>query len=340
MNPLCCVEGSRGVYVGACEPLLGQLLPKANVVVVVDRQVRRLYPWLVATDRVVVIDGGEEHKTMQTIERICRQFVEMGVDRSTFVLGIGGGVVTDMTGFAASIYMRGLRFGFVSTTLLGEVDASVGGKNGVNLDGYKNMMGTFNQPEFVVCDPALLCSLSKRMLRAGLAEAIKTAIIGDVALFECLEQSSFEMLRADTDLLSYIVSACIRLKSRVVSQDLRETGLRRLLNLGHTFAHAIEKCSHKMTHGEAVAVGLHLIADLAVRMGRMKRADRDRIERLLRRYGFDLELPVPLYRLVDAASKDKKREAGALHLVVPEAIGRCEVVDLSLAEFSRLLLAE
>ena len=182
----------------------------------------------------MLIGTGQSVKTLQTVERVLRRVIELGVDRKTFVLGIGGGIVTDVAGFAASIYMRGLRFGFVSTTLLGQVDASVGGKNGVNLDGYKNMTGTFTQPDFVVYDPALLRTLPDREFRAGLAEVVKSAIIADAELFARLEQSDFATLRRDTDLLADALSAAVRVKADIVERDERESGERRKLNLGHT----------------------------------------------------------------------------------------------------------
>ena len=254
MKPAFNVRQQSQVYIGSAAELLPELLPEGRVVVVSDATIDRLYHPLLAKYDAVLIGTGESIKTLQTVETIYRRFIELGVDRATFVLAVGGGIVTDVAGFAASTYMRGLRFGFVSTTLLGQVDASVGGKNGVNVDGYKNMAGTFTQPQFVVCDPALLRSLPDREFRAGLAEVVKAAIIADADLFARIEQVSFETLRADTDLLADVISAAIRVKADIVEYDEKETGERRKLNLGHTLAHAIEKSSNRMNHGEAVAV--------------------------------------------------------------------------------------
>ena len=254
------------------------------------------------------------------------------------VLAVGGGIVTDVAGFAASTYMRGLRFGFVSTTLLGQVDASVGGKNGVNVDGYKNMAGTFTQPQFVVCDPSLLRSLPDREFRAGLAEVVKAAIIADADLFARIEQTSFEALRTDTDLLSDAISAAIRVKADIVEHDEKESGERRKLNLGHTLAHAIEKSSNRMNHGEAVAVGTALIAGAAVKLGVLKEEDRLRIEKLLVRLGFDLTPPVEIKRLLKEVGKDKKNEDGMLRIVLPVGIGDCEVRKMAPGEFAALFV--
>ena len=336
MKPAFNVRNSSRVYIGSAAELLPELLPEGCVVVVSDATIDRLYHPLVAKYDTVLIGLGESIKTLQSVETIYRRFIELGVDRSTFVLAIGGGIVTDVAGFAASTYMRGVKFGFVSTTLLGQVDASVGGKNGVNVDGYKNMAGTFTQPEFVVCDPTLLRSLPEREFRAGLAEVVKAAIIADAELFARIEQTSFETLRADTDLLADVISAAIRVKADIVEYDERESGERRKLNLGHTLAHAIEKSSNRMNHGEAVAVGTALIAGAAVRLGVLKEEDRQRIVNLLARLGFDLTPPVEMKRLLKEVGKDKKNEDGMLRIVLPVGIGDCEVRKMTPEAFAAL----
>ena len=336
MKPAFNVRNSSRVYIGSAAELLPELLPEGRVVVVSDATIDRLYHPLVAKYDTVLIGLGESIKTLQSVETIYRRFIELGVDRSTFVLAIGGGIVTDVAGFAASTYMRGVKFGFVSTTLLGQVDASVGGKNGVNVDGYKNMAGTFTQPEFVVCDPSLLRSLPEREFRAGLAEVVKAAIIADAELFARIEQTSFETLRADTDLLADVISAAIRVKADIVEYDERESGERRKLNLGHTLAHAIEKSSNRMNHGEAVAVGTALIAGAAVRLGVTKEEDRQRIVNLMARLGFDLIPPVEMKRLLKEVGKDKKNEDGMLRIVLPVGIGDCEVRKMTPEAFAAL----
>ena len=338
MKPAFNVRQQSEVYIGSAAEILPELLPQGRVVVVSDATIDRLYHPLLAKYDSVLIGTGESIKTLQTVETIYRRFIELGVDRATFVLGIGGGIVTDVAGFAASTYMRGLRFGFVSTTLLGQVDASVGGKNGVNVDGYKNMAGTFTQPQFVVCDPSLLRSLSDREFRAGLAEVVKAAIIADADLFDRMGQTSFETLRSDTDLLSDVISAAIRVKADIVEYDEKESGERRKLNLGHTLAHAIEKSSNRMNHGEAVAVGTALIAGAAVKLGVLKEEDRLRIEKLLVRLGFDLTPPVEIKRLLKEVGKDKKNEDGMLRIVLPVGIGDCEVRKMAPGEFAALFV--
>lgn len=333
MTPAFHVRRESEVFIGAVAELLPGLLPEGRTVVVSDATVDRFHHPLLAPYDTVLIGEGERAKTLQTVETLYRRFIGLGVDRGTFVLAVGGGMVTDVAGFAAATYMRGLEFGFIPTTLLGQVDAAVGGKNGVNVDGYKNMAGTFAQPRFVICDPALLRTLPDREFRAGLAEAVKSAVIADADLFARLERSSFARLRADTDLLSDVISAAIRVKADIVERDEREEGERRKLNLGHTLAHAIEKCSTQMNHGEAVAVGMAMIADAAVKMGTLAREDCNRIVALLRGLGFDLMPPVAVERLLEEVGKDKKRENDVLRIVLPVGIGDCEVRPMSVEEF-------
>lgn len=336
MEPIFNVRQQSEIYIGPTADILPGVLPGGRVVVVSDATIDRLYHPMLAPYDTVLIGLGESIKTLQTVESIYRRFIELGVDRSTFVLGIGGGIVTDVAGFAAATYMRGLDFGFISTTLLGQVDASVGGKNGVNVDGYKNMAGTFSQPRFVICDPGMLRTLSDREFRAGLAEVVKAAIIADADLFARIEATTFDDLRSNTDLLTDAVSASIRVKADIVERDERESGDRRKLNLGHTLAHAIEKCTNRLNHGEAVAVGTALIADASVKLGVLTAEDRDRIAGVLKKLGFDLTPPVDVKRLLKEVGKDKKNEDGMLRIVVPIGIGDCDVRRMSHDEFAAL----
>ena len=337
MEPLFNVRSRSGIYIGPVKDILSGVLPEGRVVVVSDATIDRLYHPLLEKYDTVLIGRGESVKTLQTVETIYRRFIELGVDRSTFVLAVGGGIVTDVAGFAASTYMRGLKFGFVSTTLLGCVDASVGGKNGVNLDGYKNMAGVFAQPQFVVCDTSLFATLPLREIRAGLAEAVKAGIIGDEPLFGLIERAGLDGLCADPEAMDKVVVHSVRLKAAVVSRDEREHGERRKLNLGHTFGHAVEKCSREMIHGEAVAVGMAIAARLAVKLGLLAPAACDRIVRLLAALGFATEPPVPAERLLAAVTKDKKSEGDTIRLVLPTAVGACEVRTMTFDELSRLV---
>ncbi|MBR4996221.1 MAG: 3-dehydroquinate synthase [Alistipes sp.] len=326
------------VVVGDVTELLPRLLPDKRVVVISDTNIDRYYHPLLESFDHILIGLGESSKTLMTADTIYRRFIELGVDRSTFILGIGGGIVTDITGFVASTFMRGVEFGFVSTSLLGQVDASVGGKNGVNVDGYKNMVGVFRQPRFVICDVNMLRTLPKREFRTGLAEIIKSAIIADKQLFEMLESADFSTLQQNTELLQQMVFRAISVKASIVERDECEAGDRRLLNLGHTLAHAIEKSSSKMNHGEAVAVGLSMICNTASSQGIF--AENDRVQSLLTNSGFTLEPPVGVSQLMKAISKDKKAEGDDIHIVLPLNIGKCTVEKMPIVEFKALFSAK
>lgn len=314
------------IIMGGWEHDLHPLLPWGHrVIVITDKLIARRYRRLVNQYEHIVIGRGERIKTLDTVAQIHRELISRGADRQTFLLGIGGGIVTDITGFVASTFMRGVRFGFVSTTLLGQVDASVGGKNGVNLDGFKNMVGCFNQPEFVLCDIGMLRTLPDREFRAGLAELVKTGLLGNRVLFEMVEALSFEELRRDPLLMADLVLMAVKIKAGIVERDERESGERRKLNLGHTVAHAIEKCSRKMLHGEAVAVGCVAMARLSVSMGLMPEREAARIENLFQRLGFELTSPAPIEKLIEALRMDKKSAGDQIRIVLPTGIGRCEV---------------
>lgn len=320
------------LYVGRAEELLEELLPAGRVIVITDANIDRLYPHLVRRWEHIIIGGGEANKSLQTVAAIYDRLMAMGADRSTFILAMGGGIVTDIAGFVATTYMRGLSFGFLSTTLLGEVDASVGGKNGVNVGGYKNMVGTFSQPRFVISDVEMLRTLPLRELRAGMAEAVKSAIVGDAELFDYIEARATEALHGDTEALSHIVLRSVAVKSAIVARDEREGGVRRLLNLGHTLGHAIEKLTRTLNHGEAVAVGMSLVAHAAVRRGVLEVGVAERIDNLLVRLGFDIVPPVPVTEILREVKHDKKREDDTIHIVLPEQIGRCRVERVAIDE--------
>ena len=324
-------------YIGNATELLNELLPEKRVIVISDSNIDRTHHDLISPYEHIFVGQGEQAKSLTTLDEIYRKLIEMGADRSIFILGIGGGIVTDIAGFVASTYMRGVEFGFVTTTLLGAVDASIGGKNGVNIGGFKNMVGTFSQPRFVICDVSLLHTLPAREFRAGLAEVIKTAILGDAELFNILEQSSFEQLQQNEVLLQEIIARSAQVKASVVAEDEREGGRRRILNLGHTLAHAIEKCTSKLSHGEAVATGLHHITNSARSLNLISQSDTERILALLAKYGFDTTLPVERRQLLEAIKGDKKRNGNALHLIIPTAIGAVEDRLVSFEELDSLI---
>jgi 3-dehydroquinate synthase len=329
------LHGSR-VLVGESVENIKKYLPQSQVVIITEANVRKHFGALCCAYPTIEIQGGEQHKTLQTVEYITSQLLDFNADRNTFLLGVGGGIVCDITGFVASIFMRGCKFCFVSTTLLSQVDASVGGKNGVNYEGYKNMLGVFAQPQFVICDPQSLSTLPQREFVAGFSEVVKAAMIANAALFDFIEENAENALQKNTETLQHVVYEAVQIKAAIVAIDEREQGERRKLNLGHTFAHAIEKNSTLM-HGEAVSVGLCLASQVSVSLGLMKNVELERVKKLLASLQLPTATAIPYPALFSAMLKDKKKSGDSLHLILPVGIGSCEVREVKLKELESIV---
>ena len=335
MSTILSIKGKSEIFVGRVAEALDKYLNGERVVVITDANIDRLYHDLISRYDHIIVGHGEGNKNLVAVQAIYSRLLDMGADRSTTLLGVGGGIVTDITGYVASTFMRGLDFGFISTSLLGQVDASIGGKNGVNIANYKNMVGTFAQPRFVISDVDFLRTLPLRELRAGMAEVVKMAIVGDADLFAFIEESISEQCYRDSDTMRRMVLESARLKADIVDRDECEKGVRRVLNLGHTIGHAIEKCTSKLNHGEAVAIGLSQISHVANRIGMLPREDMLRIDSLLEKIGFSLELPVPMSDILREMRFDKKKSNDLLRVVLPECIGSCRIVEMPLSELEK-----
>jgi 3-dehydroquinate synthase len=319
------------ILVGEKWQNVSRLLPEKGIVIITDDNVRSLYGAEFPEVPVLSIIPGEGSKKLQVIDYLAGQLLEAGIDRSGFVLAIGGGVVCDVTGFLAAVYMRGIRCGYISTSLLSQVDASTGGKNGVNLGTVKNMLGTIRQPEFVICDPELLVTLAEDEYLSGLAELIKTAIIGDSALFDLIEKSFDEILSRDTDLLADLVAKSVRFKGLVVSEDEKENGLRRILNFGHTYGHAIE-LQKSLKHGFAVASGMELATALSFEKKYIGREEMNRIINLLKRFKLIGRHNLTDVELEKVVLHDKKKNGSYIHFIFTHGIGKAEVEKIPVAE--------
>lgn len=315
---------------------LSGYLPDKKVVIITDSNLHRHYKSLIEKYEFIVIGLGETNKTLLTIEKLYDQLIEMGVDRHSFILGIGGGIVTDITGFVASTYMRGVSFGFVATSLLAQVDASVGGKNGVNVGGFKNMVGVFNQPDFVLCDTSMLETLPEKEFRSGLAEIVKAGIIADKDLFEKFEGITFEGLVEDKQAIVDIITASVKVKAKIVDMDERESGERKKLNLGHTFGHAIEKSTSEFVHGEGVAIGTLMACEVARKLGKLDEQTSQRIMNAFVNLGLPTSCSIDRKRLLKAMTSDKKKDQTKIDIIVPCEIGHCEIIKLSFEELEQL----
>jgi 3-dehydroquinate synthase len=287
--------------------------------------------------QIITMPAGEKNKTLDVVLDTIRQLIAAGADRKSLIVGFGGGIVCDMTGFIASIYMRGLKFGFVPTSLMAQVDASVGGKNGVNCDGYKNMIGVFNQPDFVLCDSKTLKTLPLRELKAGMAEVIKSGLIANSVLFSYVEENIEAILNCEKEQIDFIVSQCIEIKARIVEADERESGERKKLNLGHTFGHAVEKHSDNVLHGEAVSIGLVIAAKISELLNLITNEDFIRIKNILKRTGLPVSTNISATNLLEAIEKDKKRENDFIHFVLNRGTGDSEVREIPYRELASLL---
>lgn len=276
----------------------------------------------------IVLEDGERYKDWATLNRIYDALLERRCDRRTTLIALGGGVIGDLAGFAAATYMRGIPFIQIPTTLLAQVDSSIGGKTGINHPLGKNMIGAFYQPRLVLADTAVLASLPPRELSAGLAEVIKHGLIRDEGFVAWLEQNVEKLLACDAAALAHAVRRCCEIKAAVVAEDERETGVRALLNFGHTFGHAIESGLGygKWLHGEAVAAGMVMAADLSRRLGYIAQADVDRVVALLKRARLPVAPPdIAPGRMLELMAVDKKTEGGKLRFVLLDRIGAASI---------------
>jgi len=279
----------------------------------------------------ITLPDGEQWKGMDTLCKVFDYLMSKKYSRTATLIALGGGVIGDMTGFAAACYRRGIPFIQIPTTLLAQVDSSVGGKTGVNHPLGKNMIGAFYQPVCVVADTALLKTLPKREYASGMAEIIKYGLIGDASFYNWLEENIEGLMAREDEQVMYAVSRSCTNKAKVVSEDEKEQGVRAILNLGHTFGHAIEAAQHYkgLLHGEAVAVGMMMAIDLSVRLGFIEIKEKYRLKRLLEKAGLPISFPKGIQRdnFLDLMYQDKKVQSGTLHFVLLKEIGKAFVID-------------
>lgn len=355
----------------AVKDLLSCLNPYKHIYALIDKQLMEKSPFVTSVCQALqqmnipvnTVEVSEQLKTLDTVMGICSWLLEKGADRDALIFAIGGGITTDMVGFAASIYKRGVRFAYMPTTLLSQVDASIGGKTGVNFEQYKNILGVIRQPEFTFITPQVLASLPFRDFLSGAAELLKTFIIEDngnyekaIALLSSVSsagQDAWTQTATDNvESLAELISAAAAVKAGVVSRDQFEKGERRKLNLGHTFAHAIETLARRseqqaslpagITHGEAVAIGMALAAKLSEALTKVGRFDAEnglteRVVSDMKNCGLPVECPFQITEMAQAMKKDKKAEGSKVHFVLPRAIGDVVTVALSVDEVVDLM---
>lgn len=323
------------IYIGENFEKILDYVDNKNTVVIVDSNFYDIYKNNINFEKIIKIKNKGNTKNLQTIENCIEKLIEFETDRNSFIVGIGGGLVTDITGFVASIYMRGLEFGFISTTLLGQVDASIGGKNGVNYDGYKNIIGVFNQPDFVISDINVLETLPEEHIINGIAEVIKYGLIYDSKFFDFIEKNYNEILDLKKNIIEHIVYKTSKIKANVVNEDEKEKNIRRILNFGHTFGHAIER-EYGLLHGKAVSIGMIISLKLSKKLGYISEKKFQRVTRLFDLLNLPQSIDLDEEKIFENLKKDKKKEADGIKYILLKDIGKSVIKNYSFDELRKL----
>ena len=323
-------------YLDADFSYLEKLVDKDNTILILDDNIAWHHGDKLEAWKKIEIAPGEMHKNQQTVDHIIHELIKLGADRKTFLVGVGGGVITDITGYVASVYMRGLKFGFMPTTLLSMVDASIGGKNGVDVGVYKNLVGTINQPEFILFDYSLLYTMPENEWVNGCAEIIKHGCIKDAELFTALEGNTLHELKTRRELLAAVIERNVTIKSNVVKNDEFETGERRLLNFGHTLGHAIEN-NYQLSHGHAVSIGMVAAATISEEIYGLNSADKARLIKVLEQYHLPVHFSYNREKVFETLVMDKKRAGNTINYVLLKNIGEAEVKQIELNELKQLI---
>ena len=320
-------------YFNAEFSYLDKLASKENAVVITDENVFDKHKKKFKGWNTIVLKPGEEYKVQQTVDTVIDQLLALGADRQTTLIGVGGGVITDITGYVAGIYMRGVQFGFVPTSLLAMVDASIGGKNGIDVGVYKNMVGLIRQPKFLLFDPSFLKSLPKAEWQNGFAEIIKHACIKDVAMFKLLQQHTLSGFQKDANLLSSLIEQNVLIKTKVVVKDEFEQGERKLLNYGHTLGHAIENM-YALSHGQAISIGMTYAAVISQQLkGFTGAAD---VVKLLEKYGLPTFTKFDTKKAFKILLMDKKKDNVSINYILLEKIGKGVIQPLLFVQLQEI----
>ncbi|MDD2636620.1 MAG: 3-dehydroquinate synthase [Bacteroidales bacterium] len=313
-----------------------EFLDNRHTVIISDENLFRLYPEVFEDFDKIILPSGEDTKSLKTIEFIISEFVKLNLDRNSFIIGFGGGVICDITGFVASIFMRGLSFGFVPSTLLAQIDAAIGGKNGVNFGNHKNYIGCFNNPEFVICDPILLNTLSDQEYKSGLGEVLKYALITNKnELFTYLNKNTELILNKNQKILNFIIKKCVQIKSDIVAKDPFDKGFRQILNFGHSFAHCVEKIEN-IPHGIAVVYGMKIALKIAFNEGFLNSECQNEILSFFAKFGFDKEI-ILRDEHFEILKGDKKKNSDSIKLVIIRDIGKPDFYELPIDDIKDLL---
>jgi 3-dehydroquinate synthase len=313
---------------------LKEITDRQATVLITDENVYNAHSKRFKGWNVIVLKAGEEYKVQATVDAVIEQLIEMEADRKTTLVGVGGGVITDITGYTASVYMRGLRFGFVPTSILAMVDASIGGKNGIDVGVYKNMVGMIRQPSFILYDLIFLNTLPQTEWENGFAEIIKHACIKDVAMFNELETGSYKKYQGRKKSVCELIQRNAIIKTKVVQADEFEKGERRLLNFGHTLGHALEN-QYELSHGQAISIGMTYASYISEQLTGFKEAQR--IIKVLEKYNLPTHAEFDKQKVFDVLKMDKKRERKEMNYVLLERIGKGVVKQIDLKRLEQII---
>lgn len=330
------LHGGTSYYFDASFTYLEQIVAKEKTILITDENVIAVQPAVFEGWQTIVIKAGEQYKQQAVVDFIIQQLIEKEADRNTFIVGVGGGVVTDITGYAASVYMRGLKFGFVPTSILAMVDAAIGGKNGVDVGMYKNLVGLIKQPEFLLYDYSLLQTLSQHEWINGFAEIIKHACIKDVALFSLLEKNRIDSFQSDKNLLAALIEKNVQIKTTVVVADEFEKGDRKLLNFGHTIGHAIENI-YQLPHGHAVSIGMVAACTLSEKINHFSIDEKNKVIQLIEQYQLPSTFSFDKQKLWELLKMDKKRVNNEMNFILLNKIGEGIVQPIPMVQLENLI---
>lgn len=327
-------QSSTDYYLEGNISYLQRIVDLKNVVFITDENIFNFHKKKFRNKNVIVLKAGEEFKVQATADAVIEQLINAGADRKTTLIGLGGGVITDLAGYVASVYMRGIRFGFIPTTVLAMVDASIGGKNGIDVGLYKNMVGIIRQPAFILHDLGFLKTLPRAEWENGFAEIIKHACIKDAVLFRLLEENSIEDFQKSKSKLSELIRRNAKIKIIVVQHDEFEKGERRLLNFGHTLGHALEN-QYELSHGQAVAIGMTYACHISEQFTGFK--ETSRVIDVLQRYGLPTYASFSKQKVFDVLKMDKKRERKEINFVMLSKIGQGVIKTIPLKQLEKII---
>jgi 3-dehydroquinate synthase len=313
---------------------LKKIVDAKNAIIITDENVYKHHESRFKGWNVIVLKAGEEYKVQATVDAVIEQLIMMRADRKTILVGVGGGVITDITGYVASVYMRGISFGFIPTSVLAMVDASIGGKNGIDVGVYKNMVGIIRQPKFLLYDLNLLNTLPQTEWENGFAEIIKHACIKDAAMFGLLEANSLSTYQKNKKAIAELIQRNVLIKTKVVQKDEFEKAERRLLNFGHTLGHALEN-QYELSHGQAIAIGMTYACHISEQLSGFK--ETDKVVKVLEQYGLPTYASFNKKKVIEVLKMDKKRERKEMNYVLLEKIGSGVVKSIPVTQLEKII---